>query len=399
MSKIFISYRRKDTREDSQKVYDLLIQRFGQDSVFLDLPVIDYGDDYQTRIHDAIAECAVMLVVMGPDWLTLTNEKGVRCLDQPDDIVVTEIRMAKEKGIPIIPLAVRGAAFPIEDQLPAAITFFAYCNGKALGEASFKDDLDDVIVRKIAPLIDSHGFVQRTFHDVACWTGPMCEVKAGTFTLGDTVLGNEQPTHQVQLPTFAIARYPVTVREYACFLAATQRAEPPNFGGVFWTQQQHHPKHPVVNVSWHDAVDYAAWLAQLTGQQWRLPTEAEWEFAARGTDKRIYPWGKDFAATRCNTAESAHHAPTDVGHFANHHDASPCGAHDMAGNVWEWTSSLGKEYNDPAYQANAPANVPGNRVHRGGSWGDPKEFATITKRLSSNPENRKPTIGFRLAIG
>ena len=256
-----------------------------------------------------------------------------------------------------------------------------------------------MIDKKIAALVEDADFVHRFFGGVECITGPVLNIPASTGIMGSDILENERPPHTVTLASFAIAKYPVTVKEYALFLHATQHPAPPTFGGLHWSDQQRHPKHPVVNVSWYDATTYATWLAQLTGQRWRLPTEAEWERAARGTDGHTFPWGNTFAINRCNTAESGNNGPTDVGKYVRLHDASFYKVHDLAGNVWEWTSSLSKPYSDEAHTQSVAANEPGQRIRRGGSWIEDYTFATTTRRLASNPEISHPTYGFRLAIG
>ncbi len=123
------------------------------------------------------------------------------------------------------------------------------------------------------------------------------------------------------MDAFAIGQHPVTVAEYACAVRAKAVREPQQFEysgtkfGPDWKTQQTHPDHPVVCVSWNDVVAYCAWLAKTTGQPWRLPSEAEWEKAARGTDGRIYPWGDTFDKARCNTSESGIRTTTPVGGY------------------------------------------------------------------------------------
>ncbi|HYM28902.1 MAG TPA: SUMF1/EgtB/PvdO family nonheme iron enzyme, partial [Steroidobacteraceae bacterium] len=107
---------------------------------------------------------------------------------------------------------------------------------------------------------------------------PLCLVPAGPALIGGTEDPAEEPVNRVDLPTFAIATFPVLVAEYACFVRAGHRL-PPDVGRVTWSLQFSRLDHPVVNVSWHDAVAYAAWLSSLTGQVWRLPSEVEWEKA------------------------------------------------------------------------------------------------------------------------
>jgi formylglycine-generating enzyme required for sulfatase activity len=194
----------------------------------------------------------------------------------------------------------------------------------------------------------------------------------------------------VTLPAFQIARCPVTVAEYACFVRSGQR-EPRN-----WQVQLAKLDHPVVFVTWHDAMAYAAWLAKLTGQHWRLPTEAEWEKAARGTDGRIYPWGGTFDRTRCNTYESGIGTTTPVGNYPN--GASPYSAQDMAGNVWEWTSSLFKRYPYRADDDRERVDSTENRVMRGGSSLNGAGRARAACRKSNWPDLLNNIYGFRLAL-
>jgi formylglycine-generating enzyme required for sulfatase activity len=170
------------------------------------------------------------------------------------------------------------------------------------------------------------------------------------------------------LPTYEIAHFPVTVAEYACFVRSGQ-LEPKRvlLDGPSWKAQLQQLDHPVVNVSWDDAQSYAKWLSLMTGVTWRLPTEGEWEKAARGTDGRIYPWGDEFEQWRCNTSGSGKKTTTPVGTYPG--GASPYGVQDMAGNGWEWTSSLYKPYPYKEADGRNDLKSNGSRVLRGGSWG------------------------------
>ncbi len=153
-----------------------------------------------------------------------------------------------------------------------------------------------------------------------------------------------------------------------------------------WQMQLQRPDHPAVSVRWLAATAYAAWLAGLTGQPWRLPTEAEWEKAARwdGRASRIYPWGDKFDETRANTKDSDKRTTTPVGAYPS--GVSPCGAQDMAGNVNEWTSSLIKPYPyNPSDGREAP-NSAGDRVLRGGSWAEYSGGARAAYRIEAYPD-------------
>ncbi|MCA9875681.1 MAG: SUMF1/EgtB/PvdO family nonheme iron enzyme, partial [Anaerolineales bacterium] len=159
------------------------------------------------------------------------------------------------------------------------------------------------------------------------------EIPAGEFTMGSERYDNEKPIRQVSLPAYAIARVPITNVQYELFVKAAKH-RPPNH----W-EENRVPKglesHPVVNVSWYDAIAYCQWLSEVTGKTITLPNEAEWEKAARGEkDAREYPWGNTFDRLRCNSYELGINGTTPVGIFPD--GASPYGVLDMSGNVWEW---------------------------------------------------------------
>jgi formylglycine-generating enzyme required for sulfatase activity len=208
---------------------------------------------------------------------------------------------------------------------------------------------------------------------------------------------DELPQHSVALETFQIAKYPVTVAEYACFVRATKRMEPRGlFNDLSWTQQiSQRLDHPVVNISWRDAVAYAKWLAQCTGHPWRLPSEAEWEKAGRGTDGRIYPWGDLFDAAQANTVDGERGGTTSIGSYPS--GTSPYGALDMAGNVWEWTSSIFKPYPYIASDGREQIESTGDRVLRGGSWAHLYKVARVAYRNDSQLNYLYVGSGFRVA--
>lgn len=175
-------------------------------------------------------------------------------------------------------------------------------------------------------------------------TPPLSTVSAGPFLMGsdpkrDVYAWHGDKPQLVTLPAFRIALYPVTVAEYACFVRTDWG--PPDY---WWNDQLTKLDHPVAHVGGGDAVAYAAWLAMQTGQPWRLPNEAEWEKAARGTDGRVFPWGDTFDASRCNTSEGGRGTTSPVGVYSDQGDASPYGVHDLIGNVWEWACHLGSPY-------------------------------------------------------
>ncbi|MFQ6102016.1 MAG: SUMF1/EgtB/PvdO family nonheme iron enzyme [Anaerolineae bacterium] len=220
------------------------------------------------------------------------------------------------------------------------------------------------------------------------------EIPAGEFWMGSEIYDDEKPVHSVYVEEFAIARYPVTNAQYAVFVHATGREPPRHWEGK--EPPPHLANHPVVNVSWHDAVDYCRWLSRETGREYRLPSEAEWERAARGAaDRREWPWGDEWDAERCNSAEGGPGTTTPVGIYPA--GSSPEGVLDMAGNVWEWCSSLYKPYPYDPGDGREDLEVEGSRVLRGGSWLLNQTRARCAYRNGSRPGYWNVNVGFRCA--
>ena len=285
------------------------------------------------------------------------------------------------------------------------------------------------IAQRFSPRLAALGFVGHgTSNDggVQCITPPLCEVPAGPFAMGSDpehdpeAEVDELPRHVVETGPYRIGAYPVTVAEYDCAVRAGAVREP-RYRLITWTYQLQRLDAPVLGLSWEDATAYAAWLAHVTGHPWRLPTEAEWEKAARGPDGRRYPWGNVWDSARANVdkvdawvldhgkpqlaREMARHPerfedePTPVGAFAGHDDASPYGVHDLAGNVWEWTSSLHWPYPYDARDGREGTTADGVRVLRGGSWGNPASDARVANRNGNAPAEPDDSMGFRLVLG
>jgi formylglycine-generating enzyme required for sulfatase activity len=234
-------------------------------------------------------------------------------------------------------------------------------------------------------------------------------IAAGSFWMGDNEDENARPRHEVSLPAFKIGRYPVTNAQYRRFVEDTQ---------IEWDSQDgrrpEKTNNPAVAMTWHDARAHCTWLTDIwrnegkinAKEEVRLPSEAEWEKAARGTDGRVFPWGDKWDESRCNMSESGIGRTCAVGMYPN--GASPFGVLDMAGNVWEWTGSLwGKRYGEPDYKypykpggrrENLEAGDDVLRVLRGGSWLNNQYCARGAARLRLNPYSRLYPSGFRIVV-
>lgn len=244
------------------------------------------------------------------------------------------------------------------------------------------------------------------------------EVEAGPFIMGSRK-HHDQHAADNELPQFVctlirqpyrISRYPITVAQYRAFVEADGYQEPRYWSAAGWAWRlQHHilspnfyygsfntPNHPQVGVSWYEAMAFCAWLTEQVGYTVRLPTEAEWERAARHTDGRIYPWGNTFEARRCNSNEVGLGGTAAVGSFPS--GDAHCGAADLAGNVWEWCSTVWQA-NYEGYEEKVNDSPAGNdrRVLRGGAFYNSSNLLRCASRnFYASPSNRYSSIGFRV---
>jgi formylglycine-generating enzyme required for sulfatase activity/energy-coupling factor transporter ATP-binding protein EcfA2 len=223
-------------------------------------------------------------------------------------------------------------------------------------------------------------------------------VRAGEFTMGsdDAPYADEKPAHTVWAGDFRIGAYPVTNAQYEAFVRATNHAPPKHWRGHQAPVELRN--HPVVNVSWHDANAYCAWRTQAEGRLVRLPTEAEWEKAARGTDGRTWPWDNTFDPMKCNMNQTGIGDTSPVGIFAA--GRSPYEVFDLAGNVWEWTRSAWGEKFDYPYRADDgredQSRTDVRRVLRGGSFIADDDFVRCAYRAGNDPGALGSNVGFRV---
>ncbi len=225
---------------------------------------------------------------------------------------------------------------------------------------------------------------------IAFWSKRLVSPAFTTAAFGSWI-AKELPAHDMALKSYWIGKYPVTNAQYAAFCTATGMVAPVSLIGGFPAD------HPVWGVSYENAEAFARWAGRISGRVFRLPTEAEWEFAARGLVRRDYPYGDDFSSACANTAESAIGTTTPVDRYERW--ASPFGVCDMAGNVEEWvddryapypggclieddlTRSLGVDY----------------RILRGGSFARGGDLARCARRHGPYPSAEYRYTGFRIA--
>jgi formylglycine-generating enzyme required for sulfatase activity len=218
----------------------------------------------------------------------------------------------------------------------------------------------------------------------------MIALKGGTFAMGSNEEISEKPVHQVTIKPFALSTFPVTVREWnSC--AVTK---------VCGFVAAGNDDAPVTNVSWSDAKQYVAWLADVTRKSYRLPTEAEWEYAARGGTQTKYSWGDQFQSGMANcrncTDIAVTEQPIKVGSFK----PNPFGLYDMGGSVDQWVEDCWHK----TYQG-APAdgtawieNQCSSHVIRSGSWRKDSRYVRPSNRDGYDTNVRYPTHGFRVAL-
>ena len=264
----------------------------------------------------------------------------------------------------------------------------------------------------------------------------LVRVPAGPFLMGSDktkdsqATNDELPQHSLTLGDYYIGKYEVTNTQFLAFVQATGHkttAEKEGSGfvwtGTGWKDTKgadwRHPRgpdtnidqkaqHPVVQVSWHDAIAFCDWLSKVSGRKVTLPSEPEWEKAARGVDGRIYPWGNDAPTKDLLNFNRNVGDTTPVGQYSPKGD-SPYGVADMAGNAWEWTRSLwGKDVNTPEFKypyvagdgredLNAGEDV--RRVVRGGSWASSVDHVRCAVRLRYLPDfDINDNVGFRVVL-
>jgi formylglycine-generating enzyme required for sulfatase activity len=446
LSKIFICYRREDSAHAALAIYMRLEQHFGREHLFMDVDDIPLGVDFRDWLDRQIRQCDLVLVVMGRHWLTAEDANGQRRLDALRDFVRTEIEIALERNIPLIPVLLDDAQMPDEAALPASIAPFAYRNAATVHAAGrhFRGHMEHLIrgiERLLAlPLQDQPRAqptsaepqispeIRRLLAEIA---NPATEPPR-RLAIGDRLaeLGDPRPGVGVradglpdiawveipagpfifqngerrELPTFWMAKYPVTNAQHQCFIDDGGYKDGrwwrdlvlPGPAQPSWPQRNR----PRTNVDWYEAVAFCRWLTArlaLPEDSIRLPTELEWEKAARGEQGLKYPWGAEYRSGFANVGETEDpkkgpwslRQTTAVGAYP--HGGSPYGVEDLAGTVWEWCLNKHEDLNAVAADTSGAA-----RALRGGSWDVHPRLARAGLRFGGPPVLRYVRGGFRL---
>lgn len=378
MSHIFISYSKKNKDYTDKLVAYLENAGF---NVWYD-GRIDYGTSWERVIFKAIDDCAVFLVVMSPE-------------SYDSDWVRKEYLYADKRKKPQFPILLDGEEFPfyVDNQ-------YTDVRGAILPPQSFLTRLESVLT----PQKDSGKNV--ALKETA---------KPTTFKLPEPFEWVQIPAGKVNrygtfdVPTFAIAKYPVTVAQYTLFIEdkgyavrefwtqagwewkQKEKITLPRYWGEDKYEHFFKPLHPIIGVSWYESMAFCAWLSEKSGDKITLPTEQQWQRAAQGDDGRTYPWGNDFDVERCNNSVKAKSiGTTPVTQYPN--GASPYGVLDMSGNVWEWM------LNEFGIINIDNINIPETHVTQGGSWFDSHELSFRANVGSWNdPIPGGNRLGFRLA--
>ncbi len=395
MAHIFISYRRDDNAIAANAIYTRLVQAFGEHDIFFDVHGMPLGVDWEAYLREQVHACRVMLVVIGRDWLTIRDpDTGERRLDQAVDFVRYEIETALQRNIPVIPLFLDGVRTLPAAELPESIQALTKRQGQSIRRApDFDADLSRLVIQ-----------LERMLRTAV----PSANTKLRSLAL----LRQGLPSFDwIAIPSkgYSIGKYPVTNAQFKLFIDANgyanqqwwteagwhRRESKKWIQPRYWTDKQWNgTEHPVVGISWYEAVAYTSWLSEVTGEQIILPTEDQWRYAAQGEDGRRYPWGNDWDCQWCNNSVSPCKSDrtTPVRQYEGIGD-SPFGVVDMAGNVWEWCLT---DYDTCANDIYSAAD---KRVLRGGSCGSLNaDRFSCDYRDWNLPHGRSIGGGFRLAL-
>lgn len=439
-SKVFISYRREDSAGHAGRVHDHLAQALGSDLLFMDVDRVPLGANFKQVLIAEVTACDVLLAIIGPSWLNATTNSGKRRLDDPDDFVRIEIASALARGIPVVPILLEETRIPARELLPEALGELSLRNALTVRHASFKTDIDRLIrflkhqrpsdhvalnvgdeTRRQKASIRPGSGRDHWFQDLA--DGPqMVVIPAVQFTMGSPNdeaerEASEEPRHTVSISRpYAISRHAITRSQFGRFVIETNHKAD---GARVWRGNQwvHDPSarwddpgivqqddHPAVCISWDDAGAYCEWLSEATGWCYRLPSEAEWEHAARANTLTPFWWGSTINTSLANYDGSLYAGAGSEGEYrettvpVDRFDANPWGLYQVHGNVWEWCEDVWHDtyVGCPTDGSAWIDGATGKRVMRGGSWEDAPGYLRSAYRYGVSADLRTSLIGFRV---
>ena len=387
--KIFLSYAHQD-REAANAIYLALAEQGHK--VFFDRRDLAAADPFHNSIRAAIERAQLIIFLISPDAVDAGS------------YTLSELEIGQKAGVKILPVMLRQTEIATLPVVLRSITFYQPEGDVAAGVAA---EVHRIARERKRKRLKSLGLALTAASVVAVVLyalyfrkgtelvgkdgAPAVLIPGGSFVRGDD---EKSLRREIFVDAFYLDKFEVTVGRYAKFLEATGNVKAPEE----WENAD--PKSgadlPVVGVDWQDADSYCRWAGK------RLPTEAEWEKAARGKDERKYPWGNDpptpdrarFAQPYQNSVYKAGVAPVD----SHAQGASPFGVFDLSGNASEWVADWYSESFPRSDLRNpkGPANGSG-KVLRGGGWYDPAERITATRRMYASPTHRADDIGFRCA--
>jgi len=438
MSKIFLSYRRQDSAAMAGRIYDRLRAHFGNDAVFMDIDNIPFGVNFRKHIDAAVRQCDVVLAVIGTKWAGETH--AIRRLDDPRDFVRIELESALHRDLPVIPILIDHARMPGEVDLPPSLALLADYNAIDVDQGRDFHHHVDLLIRAIEFHLQSLSAAtakpprETTNQTAEPQPSPSSPVKKLTNSLGMTLVriepgsflmgsskdqidhlmrvfpgskrewfDDEQPQHTVKIThPIHMGIHQVTQGQYQ----AVMGNNPSQFKGS--------GDLPVENVSWLDAVEFCNKLSEREkrtpfyqidgtkvtpagGSGYRLPTEAEWEYACRATSTTLYPFGDD--ASKLGEHAWFEGNSESKTHLVGQKLPNAWGLYDMLGNVSEWCAD---GYDKKYYASSPPADPPGaprasDRVFRGCSWRYAPRICRPAHRYGILPEYRNYDLGFRVA--
>jgi len=387
--KIFLSYAHQD-REAANAIYLALADQGHK--VFFDRRNLAAADPFHNSIRAAIESAHLLIFLISPDAVDAGS------------YTLSELEIGQKAGVKILPVMLRQTEIATLPVVLRSITFYRPDGDLAAGVAAEvhriareqkRKRLKPLTVALTAAVLVAAVVYALYFHKGNEFAGkdgaPAVLIPAGSFVMGDD---ENSPRREIFVDAFYMDKFEVTVARYAKFLEATGNVKAPEewenldvrAGGDF----------PVVGVDWQDADSYCRWAGK------RLPSEAEWEKAARGTDERKYPWGNDPpSAARARFAQPYQNPvyKNGVAAVGSHaQGASPFGVFDLSGNASEWVADWYSESfpRGDVRNPKGPATGTG-KVIRGGGWYDPAERITATRRIYASPTHRADDIGFRCA--